>query len=371
MILYALLFLLGANLISNAITLGAALGFASISNANIFGKQRLFGTIGFGIFAYVASLVYGFFQTDLVYIIMFTIAALICMVVTCFIRVQPSKRKRQSTGDQAQIKAEDKDDPINLKKAAPSGLSALLPALKKLDVWIFLSLAFIWGTSYAVLDPVRLVSFATVSSAMLLCFQYLYLYLDEIAPCQSRSIIGLMSLVSAASELAALFFVGKILKTLGVNLCSILILLAFAVRFAGYYFIQKAYFFICMETMHFFNFGILYVLIGQEADAIGKSFERESMQLVRSLVLAPPGLSGTLQGVAYGVLFGLGRGVGLLIGSIIYNMFDHRLLFLIFSLVNLVAAVIFSLYFLITKQWSPKSSTNTEAATKVMSPSGQ
>ena len=92
---------------------------------------------------------------------------------------------------------------------------------------------------------------------------------------------------------------------------------------------------------------------------------------MRSLVLAPPGLSGTLQGVAYGILFGLGRGVGLVIGSIIYNMFDHRLLFLIFALVNLSAAVIFSLYFLITKRRTPKSSNSTEAATKVMSPTGQ
>ena len=274
MVLYALLFVLGANLISNAITLGAAFGFASIPSASIFGKQRLFGTIGFGIFAYVASRVYEFFKTDRVYIIMFTVAALICMVVTCFVRIQPNKRKRQSTSEKAQINEQDTEDPVKQKKAAPSGLSALLPALKKLDVWIFLSLTFVWGTSYAVLDPVRLASFATVSSTMLFSFQYLYLYLDEIAPCQSRSIIGWMSLVSAGSELAALFFVSKILKTLGINLCSILILLAFAVRFSGYYFIRKAYFFICMESMHFFNFGILYVLIGQEADAIGKSFGR-------------------------------------------------------------------------------------------------
>ena len=268
-IIYSLLFVFGTNLISNAITLGASLGFASLPDPSIFGQQRLFGTIGFGIFAFVASRVYLIFNSDLVYIIMFAIAGLICMIGTSFIRIQPNKRKRQLTSAKAQINGQEIEDPATLTKSKSSGLSALIPALKKLDVWIFLILTFIWGTSYAILDPVRLASLVPLSSTVL-SFQYLYLYIDEIAPCQSRSIVGNMSLVSAGSELAALFFVGVILKKLGTNLCSVLILLAFSIRFAGYYLIPNASFFPFMESMHFFNFGILYVLIAQEADAIGE-----------------------------------------------------------------------------------------------------
>ena len=79
-----------------------------------------------------------------------------------------------------------------------------------------------------------------------------------------------MSLVSAIAEVIALFFAGKVLKTLGTNLSSIIILLAFTVRFCGYYYIRQPYFLTFMETMHFFNFGILYVLILQKADSIGR-----------------------------------------------------------------------------------------------------
>lgn len=71
------------------------------------------------------------------------------------------------------------------------------------------------------------------------------------------------------------------------------------------------------------------------------------------VLLAPPGLSGTLQGVALGMSFGLGRGVALLIASFIYTMIEQRSLFLIVCIFNLIAAAIFSLYFLLTRSRDP------------------
>jgi hypothetical protein len=98
-----------------------------------------------------------------------------------------------------------------------------------------------------------------------------YLYIDEISPCQSHSIVGWMSLICASSEVVALFLAGRMLKLIGTNASSVIILIAFAIRFAGYYFIRRPYFFLFMETMHYFNFGIFYVLTAQKADEIGNS----------------------------------------------------------------------------------------------------
>ena len=78
-----------------------------------------------------------------------------------------------------------------------------------------------------------------------------------------------MSLISAIAEVIALFFAEKVLKLLGTDVASIIILLAFALRFAGYYFILQPFLLPIVETMHFFNFGILYVLVIQKAAAIG------------------------------------------------------------------------------------------------------
>ncbi|CAF2595365.1 unnamed protein product [Rotaria sp. Silwood2] len=249
-LLYSLLFIIGTNLLTNAVPLGASIGFASLDCPEIFGQQRIYGTIGFGISAFAASRAYEFFQTDFVYIIMFSITTIICIIVTSFIRIKP----------------------------------------------------------------------------------------NELVPCQSRSIVGWMSLVAALSEVFALYIAGRVLKLLGTNLSSIIIFLAFSIRFGGYYFIRQPYFFILMETMHFFNFGILYVLIAQKADSI-----------------APPGLSGTLQGVALGMLFGLGRGFGLLAASFIYTFTQQPFLFLIFTLFNLIVAVIYALYSILNRDLSKKS----------------
>ncbi len=71
--------------------------------------------------------------------------------------------------------------------------------------------------------------------------------------------------------------------------------------------------------------------------------------MINWFLLAPPGLAGTLQGIALGVAFGLGRGIGLPIASFIYTTFEQRQLFLAFSLFNLTAAVLYSIYFIATR----------------------
>lgn len=146
-LLYSLLFILANNLLSNAIPLGVSIGFASLPSPDMFGQQRVWGTVGFGIFAFVASRLFEFFRTEYVYIIMFCITSILCIIVTGFIRIKPTK-----------IDVEEKENEDitikNKKKKSHFDLSALIPLLKKVDVIIFLTLTFIFGMSYAGLDPV-------------------------------------------------------------------------------------------------------------------------------------------------------------------------------------------------------------------------
>ncbi|UJR36825.1 hypothetical protein I4U23_029538 [Adineta vaga] len=300
-ILYSVLYIFGANLLSTDNALATSIGFASLPRADLFGKQRVWGTIGFGIAAFTASRMYEFFHSEYVYIIMFNTFAILTILITIFIPI----RKIEKT---------------NEKKETKFNLSMLIPLLKKVDVLIFLSIAFIWGMCFGCLQP------------------YLGLYIDEIAPCHSRSIIGWMLLISASSEVIAFYAARRVIRFFGSNFSCIIIFLAFAIRFSGYYFLPKPFFYLPMETMHFFNFGILNVLIAERADTI-----------------APSGLSGTLQGIAHGITHGLGRGCGLLISSFIYIVVQQRLLFLIFAIINLIAAIIYSIYFFLTRQSSGKN----------------
>ncbi|CAF4668761.1 unnamed protein product [Rotaria magnacalcarata] len=59
----------------------------------------------------------------------------------------------------------------------------------------------------------------------------------------------------------------------------------------------------------------------------------------------------------------VGCGVGLLVSSYIYIVVNQRLLFLVFAILNLVAAILYSIYFLLTrKKTSSKNVTESEKA---------
>jgi len=161
-LLYSLFFIMGTNLLMNAITIGVSIGFAMLPRPELFGQQRVWGTVGFGVSAFVASRFYKFFNTEFVYIIMFGIAAILCICITSFIHIQPQKKKQNTTNDDAGNTEENLTDfsqPNSAKEKKKEDTSrfkiaTLIPLLKKIDVIIFLSLTFIWGMSYAGLDPV-------------------------------------------------------------------------------------------------------------------------------------------------------------------------------------------------------------------------
>ena len=155
-LLYSILFIVGTNCLSNTIALGASIGFASLTRPDIFGQQRVWGTIGFGLSAFAASRFYSIFQSEFVYIIMFTIATIVCIIVTSLIEIRPDKQKRSNSTEQEMndLPGKNHSKEKGKKDPSPFNLIALVPLLKKIDVMVFLSLAFIWGMSYAALDPV-------------------------------------------------------------------------------------------------------------------------------------------------------------------------------------------------------------------------
>ena len=150
-VLYALLIVVGLNLFVNATSIGTAIGFATVHNTNLFGRQRVWGTIGYGTTAFVASRLYAHFKTDYVYIIIFICSSILTIIITSFIRIRPNKHK-ESEVDKEDISSRQKLNDISKNKNGK--ISGLVLLLKKLDVIIFLLVTFIWGMSSSVLDPV-------------------------------------------------------------------------------------------------------------------------------------------------------------------------------------------------------------------------
>lgn len=136
-LIYAVVFIISLNLLSGAFAIGASIGFASLPRPDLFGKQRLWGTVGFGLFAFLTSRVHGIFESDYVEIFMFNGVSILTIIVTSFIPIRKSKEKSN-------------------EKRKQLDLSTLKILLTKFDVIIFLSTAFLWGTCFGCLHPVIL-----------------------------------------------------------------------------------------------------------------------------------------------------------------------------------------------------------------------
>ena len=134
--LYAILYIVTLNLLSTANALGASIGFASLARPDLFGKQRVWGTIGFGILAFATSRIYQIFLSEYVYIIMLNIFLLLTIIVTSFVPIHRNEKK-------------------NNERKGKLDLSTLCLLLKQIDVLIFLSTALLWGMCYGCLYPVN------------------------------------------------------------------------------------------------------------------------------------------------------------------------------------------------------------------------
>jgi MFS family permease len=137
-VVYSVLYIIGTSSLSSSSAVGLSIGFASLSQGNIFGKQRVWGTIGYGIIAFLTSRIYEEFHSEYVYVIMFNIVSILTIFVTIFIpirkvEVNEDKKKKQFDG------------------------SALISLLKSIDVWIFLSITFVWGMCFGCMQPVNLI----------------------------------------------------------------------------------------------------------------------------------------------------------------------------------------------------------------------
>jgi len=67
----------------------------------------------------------------------------------------------------------------------------------------------------------------------------------------------------------------------------------------------------------------------------------------------------------------LGRGIGMLVSSFIYIVIQQRLLFLVFAILNIIAAFIYSIYFFLTRENALSKSLMISSNNDVMIPTGK
>ncbi len=105
----------------------------------------------------------------------------------------------------------------------------------------------------------------------------------------SQLLLGLCMFMNCLPEVPILFLSGKIIKKVGQIRCLYITAFAYAVRFLAYSFLLNPWMVLGIEPLHGVTFGLMYAA----ASSYGS-------------VLTPAGLHGTMQGLISGLYFGFG-----------------------------------------------------------------
>lgn len=257
------IFLLICNLFSSPTTsLIDAIAYDLLGEQNYFwGRQRMWGTIGFGLFALLSTGLMEFLEhshKDIDYHISFYLF-IAFITLAC---IAGSRMESSTTIKSAQM------------------FQKLGLVFKNIEILIFLFVILIFGTLNGAITG------------------FLFWFLKDKGT--SQTVLGLCLFLNCLSELIILGISNKILKKIGHIPCLYMALAAYSIRFLCYSFLTKGWFVLAIEPLHGLTFGLMYASASGHAN-----------------ILAPPGLSATMQGIVGGLHFGFGKGIGsMLTGSL-------------------------------------------------------
>jgi PPP family 3-phenylpropionic acid transporter len=137
---------------------------------------------------------------------------------------------------------------------------------------------------------------------------YLFLYLADLGA--SETLMGLSLAVATLSEMPVFFFSAGLLRKLGARGLLFLSLLAYVVRLLAYTLMPAVWLALPINLLHGLTFSALWVA--------GVSYANE---------VAPKGLGATAQGLFTGVTMGLGAAVGVLLGGTLYDSLGPAVMF--------------------------------------------
>ncbi|XP_073955379.1 sugar baby transporter [Choristoneura fumiferana] len=257
-----------------------------------YGKQRLWGSVGWGIFSLLTGALIDAFSDGEYknYAVAFVLMFVFMMgdvIVSCFVKIESTKMSVSILADVGTL-------------------------LTSLPTVIF----FLWTIAVGLCTG--------------LLWQFLFWHLEDIMKlnCNGSDYIKtLQGLVSAiqtfCGEIPFMFVSGYILKRLGhVNMMS-LVLFAFGVRFILYSLLTNPWWVLPIEMFQGITFGMFYPTMASYAK-----------------VVSPPGTETTVQGLTGAIFEGIGTSLGSFIGGRLYETYGGWNTFQWFGISSLIFCVI-------------------------------
>eukprot|EP00644_Phytophthora_capsici_P017907 jgi/Phyca11/126220/e_gw1.62.85.1 len=247
-----------------------------------YGKQRLFGALGYGAGAYITGLIVAVGGISWSFNVSLTLGLTSLLVL----RSVPPMQHNRLTKDV------DLEGAVN----SPSFMNKIRLICKQMDVLVLLGVVFLMGLMYGVLS-----SFLTLN---------LYNLSGE-----NAEIVGIAIMCETASELPAFFYSHKIINRFGIVNVLLLSIFGYFLRVSYYAMMTDAWGAIPFEFLHGVTYGLAWAACTQYVYST-----------------APPGCEGTIMGVLNAVQNGLARGTGTLIGGYFYQYYGVRTMWVVTNL---------------------------------------
>ncbi len=246
-----------------------------------YGRIRLWGTVGYGVIAPIASIAIGRYGVKWA----FWGYALI-MAVGLLVLIPLPFRQSQSN------------------RSFFGGMRQLFSH----RAWVlFLVMVFIAGAGMATYN------------------NYFLVYMQSLG--SSSALMGLALTIATASEVPAMFFSDRILRRFGARGMLIIAMSTIGLRLLAYSATSATWLILLIQVVHGLTFAAVYTAGVYFADQV-----------------APPGMKATAQGMFNGTLMGFGAGAGGLLGGVLMDRFSPSTMYAAIGGSVLVGLFVFLLF---------------------------
>uniref|UniRef100_A0AAV1V1E6 Major facilitator superfamily (MFS) profile domain-containing protein n=1 Tax=Peronospora matthiolae TaxID=2874970 RepID=A0AAV1V1E6_9STRA len=249
-----------------------------------YGKQRLFGALGYGVGAYVTGLIVTVAGISW----SFNVSSLLGLTSLFVLRTIPPMQHSQLMAE-AVLESGDVRPP-------PSFLENVRMICKMADVLVLFGVVFLMGLMYGVLSSFLTLNLYNISG-------------------ENAEIVGIAIMCETASELPAFFYSHKIINRFGIVNVLLMSIIGYALRVSYYAVMTNAWGAIPFEFLHGVTYGLAWAACTQYVYSA-----------------APPGCEGTIMGILNSVQNGLARGMGTLIGGYFYQHYGAHTMWLVTDL---------------------------------------
>lgn len=178
-----------------------------------------------------------------------------------------------------------------------------------------------------IFSDLRIVTFLLAILIMGTCMTtietYLFWFLQDLNA--SHLLMGLAICMTCMAEVPVMFFSGYLIKYLGHHGVLYLTLVCYTVRYLCYSFLHNAWYVLAIEPLHGVTFGAMWAATTSYGG-----------------IISPEGLAATVMGLVYAMHFGLGRLIAGFGGGFIYSDYGPRVLFRSLAVTSAVTCVFFA-----------------------------